>query len=629
MNHFEQFVSTEGFFPVGESFSWRSDLLWAFLLSDFIVGLAFIGMALACWFAARKVRATKLGLNIIFPILLALVGAVHLVSAVLLWQPVFWVSVLLKVATASVAALAVIWSVQIWPQILEIAQLAREVDAAYTRAERRSRRSLVSNRDFEELLKRSVFLPGILMLVLTVVFTSQITYIVNVKSEVSSATKRISQMHAVLRNFVDAESSFRGFLLSGEPRFLKPLDESKAKMPRLLNELLQKTQDDPTLHENLVRIANNYIEWIRVAHPLIERRAQGKSIINSKAIHRQQELVDSSRSIFAESIRIMVNQRDAYSENADQAAHLFILVSVSLGALVGVSLALWARKQILNLSDSYARALANSRELNVHLEERVKERTLALHEANEALASANNELEAFSYSVSHDLRGPLRGIGGFSQILTEEYGTRLDSEGRQYLEFIRNGVKKMGQLIDDLLNLSKLAKMDMKLKDVNVSMQAKDIAQVLHQRDPSRSVQINIEPDLHVQGDPNLIGILLENLLINAWKFTAQTPSPLIQISKAHEGDWTGFRVKDNGAGFDMSYQDKLFQPFQRLHSNRDYEGTGIGLALCKRIVDRHGGLIRANARPQEGAEFVVLLPERPVSPLPPVNRDASQSILT
>lgn len=629
MNHFEQFVSTEGFFPVGESFSWRSDLLWAFLLSDFMMGLAFIGMALACWFAARKVRATKLGLNIIFPILLALVGAVHLVAAVLLWQPIFWVSALLKVATASVAALAVIWLVQIWPQILEIAQLAREVDAAYTRAERRSRRSLVSNRDFEELLKRSVFLPGILMLVLTVVFTSQITYIVNVKSEVSSATKRISQMHAVLRNFVDAESSFRGFLLSGEPRFLKPMDESKAKMPRLLNELLQKTQDDPTLHENLVRIANNYIEWIRVAHPLIERRAQGKSIINSKAIHRQQELVDSSRTIFAESIRIMVNQRDAYSENADQAAHLFILVSVSLGALVAVSLALWARKQILNLSDSYARALANSRELNAHLEERVKERTLALHEANEALANANNELEAFSYSVSHDLRGPLRGIGGFSQILTEEYGTRLDSEGRQYLEFIRNGVKKMGQLIDDLLNLSKLAKVDMQLKDVNVSTQAMDIAQALHQRDPSRSVQINIEPGLHVQGDPNLIGILLENLLINAWKFTAQTPHPLIQISKAHEGDWTGFRVRDNGAGFDMSYQDKLFQPFQRLHSNRDYEGTGIGLALCKRIVERHGGLIRANARPQEGAEFVVLLPERPVSPPSPVNRDASHSILT
>jgi PAS domain S-box-containing protein len=216
------------------------------------------------------------------------------------------------------------------------------------------------------------------------------------------------------------------------------------------------------------------------------------------------------------------------------------------------------------------------------------------------LATANTELETFSYSVSHDLRTPLRAIDGFSRELVTEWGERLDGTARNYLGRIRAATGRMSRLIDDLLNLSRLGRTSVRRENVDVSTLAADVAR------ERGATHVRIEPGLTANADPNLLRIVLDNLIGNAIKFSARSPEPLIEVFRA--GDDT-FAVRDNGTGFDMAYVDKVFAPFQRLHSS-EFEGTGIGLALVQRIVARHGGAIRAASTPGQGATFFVSLRE-------------------
>lgn len=232
-----------------------------------------------------------------------------------------------------------------------------------------------------------------------------------------------------------------------------------------------------------------------------------------------------------------------------------------------------------------------------------------LRESNRAFQAANEELEAFAYSVSHDLRGPLRGVDGFSQALLEDYGDRLDGEGKKYLGFIREGIQKMGHLIDDLLNLSRLTRMELVKTRVSLTAISVRILERMSREEPGRDVRWTVEPDLWVDADPGLLTAQMENLLGNAWKFTSRTPEARIEVgSKSADGSRVYF-VRDNGSGFDMKHSHKLFGAFQRLHSSRDFAGTGIGLATVRRVVNRHGGRIWAEAEPGRGATFFFTLP--------------------
>ena len=236
-------------------------------------------------------------------------------------------------------------------------------------------------------------------------------------------------------------------------------------------------------------------------------------------------------------------------------------------------------------------------EYQENLEELVEERT-------REVKAINRELEAFSYSVSHDLRAPLRSIEGFSQALEEEYESLLDERGLNYLRRVRTGVKRMGHLIDDLLNLSRITRSEMHMGVVDMSRIAQQIIEHLSEVEPEREVDFVIQPDITTRGDIKMLRIALENLLGNAWKFTTKQPRAHIEFGrKLIEGKETCF-VQDNGAGFDMAYKDKLFGPFQRLHSNTDFEGTGIGLATVQRIIQRHGGSIWASSEPDKGTTF-------------------------
>jgi light-regulated signal transduction histidine kinase (bacteriophytochrome) len=218
------------------------------------------------------------------------------------------------------------------------------------------------------------------------------------------------------------------------------------------------------------------------------------------------------------------------------------------------------------------------------------------------LEVANKELESFSYSVSHDLRAPLRSLEGFSSALIEDYSPRLDAEGIQYLRYIQESSQLMAQLIDDLLKLSRVTRSEMESEEVNLSELAESILTHLAQAEPDRRVKATIAPDIKAQGDSNLLRLALENLLGNAWKFSSKNSSAKIEVGAMPlKGKFTYF-VRDNGVGFDMAYVDKLFQPFQRLHKNSEFPGTGIGLATVQRIIRRHGGKVWAEGEVGKGA---------------------------
>ncbi len=243
------------------------------------------------------------------------------------------------------------------------------------------------------------------------------------------------------------------------------------------------------------------------------------------------------------------------------------------------------------------RAEVKLQELNRNLEKRVTERTAELE-------TANRELEAFAYSVSHDLRSPLRSINGFSKVLKEDYGNRLDAEGKGFLDRIIAATWRMGQLIDDLLGLARITRADMRRAWVDLSDLVRKIANRLKEDQPERQVEFVIAEDLSIEGDEQLLTIMLENLIDNAWKFTEKVPHALIEFGTTRVDGSPAFFLRDNGAGFNMAYAEKLFNPFQRLHGTDEFAGAGIGLATVKRIVNRHGGRVWAEGETGRGATF-------------------------
>lgn len=241
------------------------------------------------------------------------------------------------------------------------------------------------------------------------------------------------------------------------------------------------------------------------------------------------------------------------------------------------------------------------RRMNADLEHRVTARTLQLE-------SANRELESFAYAVSHDLRAPLRSMSGFSQIVIENAPTGLDEKNRDYLARIREASLKMSALIDDLLNLSRINRSEMTLRPTDLSQIAVEAAATIRERYPGRNVDIEIAPGMTVEGDTRLLRIAMDNLLDNAWKYTANVEHARITMGSQRGNGETIFFVRDNGIGFDMAYSGKLFGPFQRLHADSRFPGTGIGLVTVQRIVARHGGRIWAEAQPDHGATFFFTL---------------------
>ncbi len=284
------------------------------------------------------------------------------------------------------------------------------------------------------------------------------------------------------------------------------------------------------------------------------------------------------------------------------AGHLDILARLSTLARVAIE---------------HARSAAELQAHQANLEQLVAERTAQI-------AAANVELEAFAYSVSHDLRTPLRGIDGFARALAEDYGDRLDANGHDYLQRIRRASQRLGRMIDDLLAYSGVSRREMATGSVDLSALAREVVEELRRGEPERGCEVSIEPGCRAEGDETLLRILLQNLLGNAWKFTAGTPAARIGFGRSEEDGEPGFCVSDNGVGFDMKYAERLFQPFQRLHRLEEFEGSGVGLASAERIIGRHGGRIRIASAPGEGTRVVFVLGTQAGAPIDAQRREGA-----
>ena len=291
--------------------------------------------------------------------------------------------------------------------------------------------------------------------------------------------------------------------------------------------------------------------------------------------------------------------QEAFAEVPAMSGEQFQKVADALFSLAGLlsNSASQNLQQAGLIADSRA-AQAEVQRMAEGLERRVQERTRQLE-------AANQELEAFSYSVSHDLRAPLRGVDGFSQALQADCQDQLDETGRHYLARIRQGALRMGQIIDDLLELSRIGRGGLNLERADLSSLAGQILGELALASPEREVVTAVQPGLWVRADARLLRVMLDNLLGNAWKFTARQPNARIEVGEqAEPGGERAFFIRDNGAGFDPARAGQLFTAIHRLHSAQDFEGTGIGLAIVRRVVQRHGGRVWAQAEPGCGATF-------------------------
>ena len=271
------------------------------------------------------------------------------------------------------------------------------------------------------------------------------------------------------------------------------------------------------------------------------------------------------------------------------------------------------QRAVLNILDDFETEKNKVGVANQQLEKEIDERKRVetqVQGVNTELLAANKELEAFSYSVSHDLRAPLRGIDGFSLALLEDYGDKLDEDGRDYLHRVRAATQRMGTLIDDLLNLARVTRTEMRLEKADLGVIARSVAAELKRTQPDRKAQFQIEERLDTFVDSHLIRITLENLLGNAWKFTSKREVACIEFGRTDCDGRPAYYVRDNGAGFDPAYAERLFGAFQRLHDSSDFPGTGVGLATVQRIIHRHGGRIWAESAVDQGATFYFTLSE-------------------
>jgi signal transduction histidine kinase len=447
------------------------------------------------------------------------------------------------------------------------------------------------------------------------------------RDEVSELRTAAAAASDLSQGIVDQETGQRGFLITGEDSYLDPYRTGGEAITRARAALTTSSGTDPRIAAAVADFDAALARWrVEAEREIDARRTQGADA--AAAVVRAgvgKELFGALRATTGVLTTVVDAASDSARSEAQRTYDRFVtLVFVTLGAVVAMTAGLalmlmrWVTRPFDRLADSVegvragrldqpvtaagppelTRIAAAADDMRVRL---VAELARA-EGATARAAAANAELEAFSYSVSHDLRAPLRSIDGFSRAIVEDAGDGLPEELQEHLHRIRTNTKRMAELIDALLELSRVSRVAPEPVPVDVSDLALEVVDGLRAADPTRAVTVVIQPGLHAEADRRLLRIVLENLLGNAWKFTALQPEARIELSGEGPAPHTLFRITDNGAGFDQAYADKLFSPFQRLHADREFPGTGVGLATVARIVHHHGGSIRASGEPGRGA---------------------------
>jgi signal transduction histidine kinase len=465
---------------------------------------------------------------------------------------------------------------------------------------------------FKRLLIRAAVLPVVMLLLLAGILLWQVQHLVSSAAWVERTDEIIATAHQLERLHIDMETGLRGFLITQNRDFLEPYERGLAEIPALSQTTQARVNDNPEQQQLLTRIDAARTTWVNYATREITERAAGADWQATVAAGTGKHLMDDIRDLFTQLIANAETLRTRRSQDARAVAARAAWIATLATLGIGTMLALLSRREMMRLADTYEAALATSRSLTDELEHRVRERTTQLAHANEALTDANRELEAFAYSISHDLRAPLRHIGGFADLLEKSLGKSLSADDAENLGIIRATATLAGRMVDDLLAFSRIGRTELRRDQVNmnelVERSRRELAPEIHQR----QIEWNIADLPPAQGDPALLKLVFFNLLSNAVKYTSKRPSASITISATRDGDHTTtYRVADNGVGFDMAYAHKLFGVFQRLHRAEEYDGTGIGLANVRRIITRHGGRAWAEGRPGEGAIFYFSLPNK------------------
>lgn len=425
---------------------------------------------------------------------------------------------------------------------------------------------------------------------------------------------------------VDQETSVRAFLLSGDRESLAPYLAAELRLPATLATLDSLTDDEPALQARLTASRDAVARWHReFATPSVaERRV---AMLAGRAL--SDSVRESFDALIAASDSLDSSRRRARGSFGD-----FMLVAVLVELAIAGFVVIWLRGRVVAQATAVIAHQRIVEEQNQLLEEQaivleeqatelegqtleLEEQASALRASNASLALANEELRAFSYSVAHDLRAPLRSIDGYSHMVLEDDGDRLPEASRRRLERVRTNVQRMGALIDGLLSLTRLSQGEIAPAPVDLSALARRVADELSRGDPHRVVEWRIANGMAAAGESSLVRSLLENLLGNAWKFSRDRSPAIIEMGvdeAAHDGAHPMFFVRDNGVGFDAAHATQLFRPFSRLHDTEAFEGTGIGLAIVRRIVERHGGRVTAEGQPGAGATIRFTLAPLPQS---------------
>ncbi len=438
---------------------------------------------------------------------------------------------------------------------------------------------------------RALALTSALLLILLVVSAalSVRAYVLYQRAD-STTTNILGASNDLLVALLNAETGQRGYLLTSRLIYLQPYDAAVSEVPADQRRLGSEVSAVPGGRQYLVTL-NSLVtaKMTELATTIgLARGGDHAGALRIVDTNEGKQVMDHARRVIADL------QHAATAEGASRRSDLRTQLTVFtvLAAVLGIAVA----GVLLGLGRRLRRAAEKVRSLNATLEQQVQQRTIHLERANKSL-------EAFTYSVAHDLRTPLRGISGFAEALAEEYGDRLDETGREYAARVQAGCARMATLIDDLLHLAQVTRAEMNLQDVDLSAEVIAICDQFRARDPGRQVRVTVQDGVRVTADRSLIRSALENLLDNAWKFTGRRDGAAIEFGTTPVGDAPiCCYVRDNGAGFDPAYAGKMFQPFQRLHDVSEFPGTGIGLASVQRIIDRHDGRIWAEGAVDGGA---------------------------
>lgn len=412
---------------------------------------------------------------------------------------------------------------------------------------------------------------------------------------------------ALLLSVTEAESAGRGFLVTRDREFLDRYDAVKPRVRKQFDALLKLTADNLRQQSNLARLSTAVELRMQLLDRVLSEMQRANTVpadLLRVGADRMASIRQITGEVKQEERRLLAQRRQTQRETA-----IVIILIFAAGMTVTIVLLLGASKLISRFAAERDSSERQLRQLNAELESRVEERTAALSALAEKLSRSNHDLTQFAYIASHDLQEPLRTVASYAGLLARRYQGKLDEQADRYITFLIGGAKRMQALVQDLLNYSRAGTQTLQFENTNLAEVIEDVRDGLRVAFMERQVQLTVDPMPTVFADNKRLGQVFQNLITNAMKFTKPGHTPQIHIGARQEGDYWLVWVSDNGIGFEPEYAERIFGIFQRLHAVGTYPGTGIGLAICKRIVEAHGGRIWAESVVDVGSKFCFTLP--------------------